>query len=132
MESDMHWLLEKQRLGAQYAVTQLFFDNQKYFDFVERAREMGITIPIIPGIKPLAKLSQLSVVPRTFHCDIPQPLAEEIAKCKTDDDACRLGIEWTTQQCRELYAHGINDIHFYTMGAVDAVVEIVKELRIKS
>jgi methylenetetrahydrofolate reductase (NADPH) len=132
MESDMHWLLEKQRLGAQYAVTQLFFDNQKYFDFVERAREMGITIPIIPGIKPLAKLSQLSVVPRTFHCDIPQPLAEEIAKCKTDDDACRLGIEWTIQQCRELYAHGINDIHFYTMGAVDAVVEIVKELRIKS
>ncbi|MCR5198815.1 MAG: methylenetetrahydrofolate reductase [Prevotella sp.] len=129
MESDMHWLLEKQRLGAQYAVTQLFFDNQKYFSFVERARQMGITIPIIPGIKPLAKLSQLSVVPRTFHCDIPQPLAVAIASCHTDEDACRLGIEWTTQQCRELYAHGINDIHFYTMGAVDAVVEIVEKLR---
>ena len=129
MESDMHWLLEKQRLGAQYAVTQLFFDNQKYFSFVERARQMGITIPIIPGIKPLAKLSQLSVVPRTFHCDIPQPLAAAIARCHTDEDACRLGIEWTTQQCRELYAHGINDIHFYTMGAVDAVVEIVEKLR---
>ena len=129
MESDMHWLLEKQRLGAQYAVTQLFFDNQKYFSFVERARQMGITIPIIPGIKPLAKLSQLSVVPRTFHCDIPQPLAAAIARCHTDEDACRLGIEWTTQQCCELYAHGINDIHFYTMGAVDAVVEIVEKLR---
>lgn len=129
MESDMHWLLEKQRLGAQYAVTQLFFDNQKYFSFVERARQMGITIPIIPGIKPLAKLSQLSVVPRTFHCDIPQPLAAAIGRCHTDEDACRLGIEWTTQQCRELYAHGINDIHFYTMGAVDAVVEIVEKLR---
>lgn len=128
MESDMHWLLEKQRLGAQYAVTQLFFDNQKFFDFVEKARQMGITIPIIPGIKPLAKLNQLTVVPRTFHCDIPEPLAREIVKCKTDDDASRLGIEWTTQQCRELYEQGICDIHFYTMGAVDAVVEITKRL----
>ncbi len=129
MESDMRWLLEKQRLGAQYAVTQLFFDNQKYFSFVERARQMGITIPIIPGIKPLAKLSQLTVVPRTFHCDIPEPLAEQIARCQTDDDACRLGIEWTVQQCRELYDHGINDIHFYTMGAVDSVAEITRQLR---
>ena len=129
LEMDMHWLLEKQRLGAQYAVTQLFFDNVKYFSFVERARQMGITIPIIPGIKPLAKLNQLSVVPRTFHCDIPEPLAREIVKCHNDADALRLGIEWTTQQCRELYAHGVNDIHFYTMGAVDAVVEIVERLK---
>jgi len=129
MEMDMHYLLEKQRLGAQYAVTQLFFDNEKYFGFVERAREMGITMPIIPGIKPLAKLSQLTVVPRTFHCDIPDPLARLIAQCQTDADAERLGIEWTVQQCRELYQHGVNDIHFYTMGAVDAVVEIVRKLR---
>ena len=129
LEMDMQYLLEKQQLGAQYAVTQLFYDNQKYFAFVEKARQMGITIPIIPGIKPLAKLSQLTVVPRTFHCDIPEPLAREIVKCKTDDDARRLGIEWTTSQCQELYAHGINDIHFYTMGAVDSVVEIVKRLR---
>ena len=128
LESDMKWLLEKQRLGAQYAVTQLFFDNQKYFSFVEKARQMGITIPIIPGIKPLAKLSQLSVVPRTFHCDIPEPLAQEISHCKTDEDARRLGIEWTTNQCRELYAHGLKDIHFYTVGAVDSVVEIVRNL----
>ena len=132
LESDMHWLLEKQRLGAQYAVTQLFFDNQKYFDFVERAHAMGITMPIIPGIKPLAKLSQLNVVPRTFHCDIPEPLAREIVKCKTDDDARQLGIEWTIQQCRELYDHGINDIHFYTVGAVGSVVEIVGELGVRS
>lgn len=129
MELDMEYLKMKQELGAQYAVTQLFFDNQKYFSFVERARQMGITIPIIPGIKPLAKLSQLTVVPRTFHCDIPEPLAREIVKCKTDDDARRLGIEWTTQQCRELYEHNICDIHFYTMGAVDSVVEIVKNLK---
>ena len=129
LEMDMQYLKEKQALGAQYAVTQLFFDNQKYFSFVEKARQMGITIPIIPGIKPLAKLSQLTVVPRTFHCDIPEPLAREIVKCKTDDDARRLGIEWTVQQCRELYQHGANDIHFYTMGAVDEVVTIVNELR---
>ncbi|MBR6120995.1 MAG: methylenetetrahydrofolate reductase [Prevotella sp.] len=130
LERDMEYLKQKQELGAQYAVTQLFFDNRKYFDFVEKARQMGITIPIIPGIKPLAKLSQLTVVPKTFHCDIPEELAREIVKCKTDDDARRLGIEWTTEQCRELYDHGINDIHFYTMGAVDSVVEIVRELRV--
>ena len=125
----MQYLKEKQDIGAQYAVTQLFFDNRKYFEFVEKARAMGITIPIIPGIKPLAKLSQLTVVPRTFHCDIPEPLAREIVKCKTDDDARQLGIEWTTEQCREIYEHGISDIHFYTMGAVDSVVEIVKKLK---
>jgi methylenetetrahydrofolate reductase (NADPH) len=129
LEMDMQYLKEKQDLGAQYAVTQLFFDNRKYFEFVEKARAMGITIPIIPGIKPLAKLSQLTVVPRTFHCDIPEPLAREIVKCKTDDDARQLGIEWTTEQCREIYEHGISDIHFYTMGAVDSVVEIVKKLK---
>ena len=132
MEMDMQYLKEKQDLGAQYAVTQLFFDNQKYFMFVERAREMGITMPIIPGIKPLAKLSQLTVVPKTFHCDIPEPLAREIVKCRTDEDARRLGIEWTIEQCRELYAHGVNNIHFYTVSAVDSVVEIVKELGVRS
>lgn len=132
MEMDMQWLKEKQDLGAQYAVTQLFFDNTKYFQFVERARQMGITMPIIPGIKPMAKLSQLTVVPKTFHCDIPEPLAREIVKCKSDEDARQLGIEWTTEQCRELYAHGVNDIHFYTVSAVDAVVEIVKRLKVES
>ena len=128
LERDMEYLRQKQELGAQYAVTQLFFDNEKYFQFVEKARQMGITMPIIPGIKPLAKLSQLTVVPKTFHCDIPEALAREIVKCQTDEDAQRLGVEWTTAQCRELYEHGINDIHFYTMGAVDSVVEIVRSL----
>ena len=128
LEMDMQWLKEKQELGASYAVTQLFFDNQKFFDFIKRARQMGITIPIIPGIKPLAKLSQLTVVPKTFHCDIPEPLAREIVKCKTDDDAQRLGVEWTTAQCRELYAAGVTNIHFYTVSAVDSVVEVVGRL----
>lgn len=128
LERDMEYLKQKQDLGAQYAVTQLFFDNKKYLDFVAKARLMGITIPIIPGIKPLAKLSQLTVVPKTFHCDIPETLAKEIVKCHTDEDAKQLGIEWTTEQCRELYANGVRDIHFYTVSAVDSVAEIAKRL----
>ncbi len=128
LEMDMAYLKMKQDMGAEYAVTQLFYDNKKYFDFVERARAMGITIPIIPGIKPLAKLSQLTVVPKTFHCDLPQELAEEVTRCKTDDDAKALGTEWAIHQCRELYTHGVNNIHFYTVSAVDCVAEVAKQL----
>ena len=128
LEMDIKYLKMKQDLGAQYAVTQLFYDNNKFFDFVKRAREMGVTIPIIPGIKPLAKLSQLTVVPRTFRCDLPESLAEEVIKCKTDDDAKRLGIEWGKQQCKELYAAGFETIHFYTVSAVDSVKEIAKDI----
>ena len=128
LERDMEYLKQKQDLGAQYAVTQLFYDNEKYFEFVKKARQMGITIPIIPGIKPMAKLSQLTVVPKTFHCDIPEALAKEIVKCKTDEQARQLGIEWTTQQCQELYEHGVKNIHFYTVSAVDSVVEVAKRL----
>ena len=128
IEMDMEYLNQKQDPGADYAVTQLFYDNQKYFDFVERARAMGITMPIIPGLKPFAKLSQLTVVPKTFHCDLPQELAQEVLKCKTDDDARQLGIEWTTEQCRQLYAAGVHNIHFYTVSAVDSVREVAKRL----
>ena len=128
IEMDMEYLKQKQDLGADYAVTQLFYDNQKYFDFVERARAMGITMPIIHGLKPFAKLSQLTVVPKTFHCDLPQELAQEVLKCKTDDDARQLGIEWTTEQCRQLYAAGVHNIHFYTVSAVDSVREVAKRL----
>lgn len=128
LEMDMEYLRQKQDLGAQYAVTQLFYDNSKYFEFVERARQMGITIPIVPGIKPFAKLSQLTVVPKTFHCDLPQELAAEVLKCKTDDDARQLGVEWTTEQCRQLYAAGVNNIHFYTVSAVDSVREVAQRL----
>ena len=128
LEMDMMYLKEKQDMGADYAVTQLFFDNKKYFEFVEKAKAMGITMPIIPGINPFAKLSQLSIVPKTFHCDIPQELAKEAMKCKTDEEARQLGVEWTTQQCRELYDHGICNIHFYTVSAVDSVAEVARRL----
>lgn len=128
MDMDMAYLKQKQDMGADYAVTQLFYDNRKYFDFVKRARAMGITIPIVPGIKPFAKCSQITMVPKTFHCDMPQELAAEAVKCKTDDDARALGIEWTVNQCRELFAAGVKDIHFYTVSAVDSVVEVVQQL----
>lgn len=128
MDMDMAYLKQKQDMGADYAVTQLFYDNRKYFDFVKRARAMGITIPIVPGIKPFAKRSQITMVPKTFHCDMPQELAAEAVKCKTDDDARALGIEWTVNQCRELFAAGVKDIHFYTVSAVDSVVEVAQQL----
>ena len=127
-QMDLEYLKMKQDMGAEYAVTQLFYDNRKYFDFVRRAREAGVTIPIIPGIKPFAKLSQLTVVPRTFHCDLPQELAVEAVKCKTDDDARALGVEWATAQCQELYQAGVHNIHFYTVSAVDSVCEVAKRL----
>lgn len=128
LEQDMLHLKEKQELGAQYAVTQLFYDNEKFFRFVDQARAMGITLPIIPGIKPLAKLSQLTMVPKTFHCDIPQELAAEALKCKTDEDAKALGVEWTVAQVKNLQSRGVNNVHFYTVSAVDSVKEAVKKL----
>lgn len=128
LQMDLEYLKRKQDLGAEYAVTQLFYDNSKYFDFVDAARKAGITIPIIPGIKPMAKLSQLTVVPKTFHVDLPEDLAREAVKCKTDADAKALGIEWGVSQCRELYENGVNTIHFYTVSAVDSVAEITDRL----
>ena len=128
LDSDLYWLKKKMEMGAEYAVTQLFFDNRKYFDFVGRARQQGITIPIIPGIKPFTKLSQLSMVPKTFKVDLPEPLATEAAKCKTDEEAARLGIEWCVEQCKELMAHGVPSIHFYTVSAVNSIKEVAKQI----
>ena len=128
MEQDLLHLKEKQDLGASYAVTQLFYDNQKFYDFVEKARQAGITLPIIPAIKPFAKLSQLTVVPKTFHCDIPEELAQEVLKCKSDDDAKALGVEWTVSQVKDLFDHGYNNVHFFTVSAVESVRQIAKIL----
>lgn len=128
LETDLEVLRQKAEMGAEYAVTQLFYDNEKYFAFVKKAREAGIDIPIIPGIKPFSKLSQLTVVPKTFHCDLPQPLAQEIIKCKTDEEVKQVGIEWTTQQCRELIAHGVPSLHFYTVSATDSIREIARQI----
>ncbi|MDY2641728.1 MAG: methylenetetrahydrofolate reductase [NAD(P)H] [Mediterranea sp.] len=126
MESDLYWLKKKVEAGAEYAVTQLFYDNRKYFDFVERARAEGIYVPIIPGIKPLKRAAQLNIIPKTFKVDLPKELTEEVLKCTTDEQVKQVGIEWCIQQCKELIAHGVPSIHFYTVGAVDSIREVAK------
>lgn len=127
-ERDLYWLKKKVEAGAQYAVTQMFFDNKKYFDLVDKARNAGITIPIIPGIKPIKKLGQLNVLPRTFKIDLPEELASEVRKCNSDEDIASLGCEWTINQCRELIDNRVPSIHFYSVGAVDSISKIAKEI----
>ena len=128
MERDIYWLKQKQEAGAQYAVTQLFYDNSKYFNFLKMAREAGVTIPIIPGIKPMSKLSQLAVIPKTFKVDLPKELVSEALKLHTDDEMKQLGIEWGVQQCKDLIKAGVPSLHFYALGATDSVKEIAKKI----
>lgn len=128
MESDIFYLKEKVRNGADYLVTQMFFDNQKYFSFVARCREEGIKVPIIPGIKPIVFRNQLTVLPRVFRTDIPEPFAAELRKCKTDDEAKEVGVEWCIQQCKELIASGVPSLHFYTMMASDSVRRVAQAI----
>lgn len=128
LESDIRVLLEKERRGAKVAFTQLFYDNEKFYSFLSQAREAGVTIPIIPGLKPLTKLSQLSTVPKTFRCDLPFALSEELRRCKTDDEVKQVGIEWGVAQCRDLIAHGIPSLHFYTLSAVDSIRQIASQI----
>ena len=128
MESDIFYLKEKVRQGADYLVTQMFFDNEKYFAFVERCRQEGITVPIIPGIKPIVFKNQLTVLPKIFRSDIPEPFAKELRKCKDDAEAKEVGVEWCIQQCKELIAYGVPSLHFYTMMASDSVYRVAKEI----
>lgn len=126
--ADIEALKNKVAQGAGYIVTQMFFDNQKYFDFVSRCRAEGINIPIIPGIKPLGTLKHLDMLPKTFHIDFPEPLAHELSKCRSNDDVKAVGIEWATLQARELKAANVPSIHFYTMNAGLAVETIAKQV----
>lgn len=128
IDSDIYWLKKKVENGAEYAVTQLFYDNRKYFDFVKKVRQSGINIPIIPGIKPFAKLSQLNMVPKTFKVDLPEPLAHEASLCKTDAEAAALGVEWCVEQCKELIAAGVPSIHFYTVSAVESIRQVAGKI----
>ena len=109
-------------------MTQLFYDNKKYFEFVEQAKTAGINVPIIPGIKPFKKLSQLSMVPKTFKVDLPEELVKETLKCKNDAEAEQVGIEWCVAQCKELMDHGVPSIHFYSIGAVDSIKKVAKAI----
>ena len=126
LDTDIRYLKQKVEAGADYIVTQMFFDNQQYFRFVDRCREAGITVPIIPGLKPLASARQIDLLPRTFHIDLPQELVVLMQQTKTADDAYHAGIEWAICQSRELLAHGAPAIHYYTMAKTDNVCEIVR------
>jgi len=128
MESDLTFLKQKIDMGAEYAVTQMFFDNRKYFDFVERCRAEGIHVPIIPGIKPIVFRNQLTVLPQVFHTEIPEALAAEIRKCKNDDEVKQVGVEWSIEQCKELIRNGVPSLHFYTLMATDSVRRIAKAI----
>jgi methylenetetrahydrofolate reductase (NADPH) len=128
MESDIHFLKQKIAMGAEYAVTQMFFDNSKYFEFVEQCRQEGITVPIIPGIKPIVFLNQLTVLPKIFRADIPEVLANELRKCKTDDEAKEVGVEWCIQQCKELIKAGVPSLHFYTLMGTESVKRIAQAI----
>lgn len=128
MQTDLSFLKAKVDAGAEYITTQMFFDNQKYFDFVKACRAADITVPIIPGLKPISTRKQLNVIPRTFHVDIPEDLSNEILKCKTDKEVEDVGIEWLFQQSKELKQAGVPVLHYYTLGKPHLVANVVKNL----
>lgn len=126
MNFDLKWLKRKVELGAEYIVTQMFFDNQVYFKFVEDCRAIGIDIPIIPGIKPIATKKHLTILPNIFKIDLPDDLAQEVSTCKDNAAVKELGIEWGIQQCRELINAKVPVLHFYSMGKSEAIHRIAK------
>ncbi len=128
LESDLHFLKKKIEAGAEYIVTQMFFDNQKYFDFVKTCREKGIHVPIIPGLKPITSQSQMISLPRTFHVDLPETLVKEMLKCKTNAEVKQVGIEWAVQQAKGLLEFGVPVLHFYTMGKSDNIRKIAEQV----
>lgn len=128
MASDIAYAVEKVKNGADYLVTQMFFDNACYYEFVERLRAEGVTVPIIPGIKPVVFINQMNILPRVFRTDLPEAFVAELRRCKTDADAASVGVEWSISQCKDLIAHGVPSIHFYTFMAVESVRKIAKEI----
>jgi len=128
IETDIANLKRKVDAGADYVITQMFFDNKVYFDFVEKCRAAGITVPIIPGLKPISTFKQLSVLPEAFSLDIPLELTQEMNRFRNDKEAIyRIGTEWCTEQCRDLIRHGVPAVHFYTMGKSGNITEILRE-----
>ena len=128
LDMDIAWLKAKVDNGADYIVTQMFFDNKKYFDFVENCRIQGINVPIIPGIKPIVNLNQLTVLPKVFGVDLPTELATELLKCKNDAEAKLVGIDWCIAQTEDLIRHGIPSIHYYSHNATQSVKNVVSKV----
>ena len=128
LDQDVARLKEKVDAGACYVVTQMFFDNEKYFQFVEKCRNAGITVPIIPGLKPLATKRQLSVLPHRFHVDLPDDLVLETLKCKSTQEVREVGVAWCIQQSKELIARGVPFLHYYSMGKSNNIEKIARSL----
>jgi methylenetetrahydrofolate reductase (NADPH) len=128
LSTDLHYLKQKVDAGAEYIVTQMFFDNKKYFDFVEACRAIGITVPIIPGIKPIKTLNHIAFLPKVFSIDFPEALSKELLKCKSNEEVNKVGIEWGIHQSKELKAANVPCIHYYTMSTSDAVKTIASEI----
>jgi methylenetetrahydrofolate reductase (NADPH) len=128
LEIDLQRLKDKVDAGACYIMTQMFFDNQKFFDFVKACRSIGIDVPIIPGLKPISSKKQLSILPRLFHVDIPTDLSTAIMRCKTDQECEKVGTEWLTQQSKELKEFGVPVLHYYTLGKPKIIWNVVKEI----
>lgn len=128
LSTDLNYLKQKVEAGAEYIVTQMFFDNKKYFKFVEECRKVGINVPIIPGIKPLKSMNHISFLPKFFNIDFPDDLSAELLKCKTNNDVQTLGVEWAINQSKELKKAGVPCIHYYTMSKSDDVKLIANEI----
>jgi methylenetetrahydrofolate reductase (NADPH) len=128
LDSDMEFLKAKVAAGADYIVTQMFFDNARYFRFVENCRAAGIEVPIIPGLKPITNKKQLSVIPRTFHVDLPTDLSNGLMACKTDEECEKVGTEWLIAQSKELKKAGVPVLHYYTLGKPKVIWNTVKEV----
>lgn len=128
LETDLLYLKKKVDAGADYIVTQMFFDNQKYFDFVSNCREIGIKVPIIPGLKPITTLKDMLLLPKVFNIDIPDELVKELNKCKTNADVFQLGIEWSINQSKGLVKFGVPAIHYFTIGISDNIKAIATEV----
>lgn len=126
LQTDLKWLKKKVELGAHYVVTQMFFDNKKFFAFVKAARDMGITVPIIPGIKPIAVKRHLQLLPQVFRIDLPQDLIDAVETCKNNKEVRQIGIEWAIEQSKELKAAGVPVLHYYSMGKSDNIKAIAQ------
>ena len=127
-EIDLIKTKEKVDAGADYIMTQMFFNNQKFLDYVQACSDMGITVPIIPGLKPITNKKQLTILPRIFHVDIPTDLSNAINKCKTDAECEQVGTEWLIQQSRELKAAGVPVLHYYTLGKPKVIRDVVSAI----
>lgn len=128
IDIDIQYARQKVDNGAEYIVTQMFFDNKKYYDFVDRCRRAGINVPIIAGLKPITTMSQLNLLPKVFHVDLPMELATELMKCHTDAEAKQVGVEWCRMQAADLIAHNIPSIHFYSLNATRSVEQVARDV----